>query len=89
MSLGLLFDEQHKESEILFQEGGAVNINELPLSKHHDRGKDQVMMASHSETEVVGDVAVQLQSELDLGKMVQNLFKNKFLQPEGPQSNST
>lgn len=49
-----ILDEKHKAGEILFQ-GGAVNINELPFSKHNDRGKGHMMMVSHHELEVEKD----------------------------------
>lgn len=41
--------ENHKAGDILFPEGGAVIINELPFSKHQERGKGQVMVAALTE----------------------------------------
>lgn len=54
MTFKILFDEKHEASEILFQESRAANINELPFSKHQNRSKGQVMMASRSKMGVKG-----------------------------------
>lgn len=53
------FKEKHKIGEILFQER-VVSINDLPFSKHNEKGKGQVMIASHAEVEVKGDEAHNL-----------------------------
>lgn len=37
----MIFYEKHKAREVLFQDGGAVRIKELPFPKHHERGKGQ------------------------------------------------
>lgn len=54
---GFLTERKRKGCEILFQ--GVVNINELLFPKHHDKGKDQLIIASYGEMDVKGDVAVQ------------------------------
>lgn len=62
MSVRRLFNEKHKADEILFQEGGSVNINDLPLPKHH-MGKGHTILASHVERDVVGDAPMQPKSK--------------------------
>lgn len=56
-------DEKYKGHEILFEECGAININELPFPKHQNISKVQVMMASHSKIEVE---ELQPEGEADL-----------------------
>lgn len=63
--------------EILFQEDEAVSINELGVPMHGDRGKSQVILASHLEMEVERVGALQLEGEPNFDRMaqqVQNLF---------------
>lgn len=46
-----IFKNKHKTGEILFQNGD-TSINSLPLVKHDDRGKRQVMVSSQREVEL-------------------------------------
>lgn len=57
-------------AEILFQEGEAASINELPFPNCH-KGKRQILMASHADRDVEGDVAMQPEGKLGLDSMAQ------------------
>lgn len=61
----MIFEEKHKVGKILLQRE-AVIINDLPFSKHSDKGKAHRKMASHSVMEIERDEKNASEGEPDL-----------------------
>lgn len=66
-----IFDKKQKAGEILFQ--GAVNINNLPLSKHNDNSKAHAITKSHCEKEIERDEQKVTEGEPDQDQMAQQV----------------
>lgn len=65
-----IFDEKHKASEILFQEGIA-SISDLAFPKHMTKAICQAVMAFHSKMKIEKDEQQAHESERDLDLMAQ------------------
>lgn len=76
-----IFDEKQSRRNSIPKK--TVNINNLPFSKHNDRGKAHAMMVSHCTMEIERDELEEFERLCPdlyrVAQQVQNLFKFKNL----------